>query len=283
MLQHRRRGTVRPGYRGRVCSLWESLLHLHQTDPGGGQLHPQTANYPPRPQGILNSPSRFFHPSSPICSILFNSQLVTFQPENILCLTKSGNRIKIIDFGLARRFEPMKKLQILFGTPEFVAPEVFFFFIIFKSFHLGFSEFSLCSYTLQLPSKVVNFEPIGYSTDMWALGVITYVLWVSSRIIEHPIWVFFVTYILWASFITHMRSVSIFKPLIKSFFCGPIRLTESWLRRLDLVGGRINQAILLMLALTWFWYSKSFFNFFVFILIWHTSINMAFIPWASLS
>ena len=54
--------------------------------------------------------------------------------------------LKIIDFGLARRFEPMKKLQILFGTPEFVAPEV------------------------------VNFEPIGYSTDMWALGVITYVL-----------------------------------------------------------------------------------------------------------
>ena len=55
-------------------------------------------------------------------------QLVTFQPENILCLTKSGNRIKIIDFGLARRFEPMKKLQILFGTPEFVAPEVFIFY-----------------------------------------------------------------------------------------------------------------------------------------------------------
>jgi len=68
------------------------------------------------------------------------------KPENILCLTKSGNRVKIIDFGLARKFEPMKKLQILFGTPEFVAPEV------------------------------VNFEPIGYSTDMWALGVITYVL-----------------------------------------------------------------------------------------------------------
>jgi len=54
--------------------------------------------------------------------------------------------VKIIDFGLARKFEPLKKLQILFGTPEFVAPEV------------------------------VNFEPIGYSTDMWALGVITYVL-----------------------------------------------------------------------------------------------------------
>jgi myosin-light-chain kinase len=72
--------------------------------------------------------------------------LLLFQPENILCMTKTGNRIKIIDFGLARKFEPMKKLQVLFGTPEFVAPEV------------------------------VGFEPIGYATDMWAVGVICYVL-----------------------------------------------------------------------------------------------------------
>ena len=71
---------------------------------------------------------------------------IFFQPENILCLSKSGNIIKIIDFGLARKFEPMRKLQVLFGTPEFVAPEV------------------------------VAFEPIGYATDMWAAGVICYVL-----------------------------------------------------------------------------------------------------------
>ncbi|XP_044727455.1 probable serine/threonine-protein kinase fhkE [Chrysoperla carnea] len=68
------------------------------------------------------------------------------KPENILCLTKSGNRIKIIDFGLARRYDPNKKLQVLFGTPEFVAPEV------------------------------VNFDQIGYGTDMWSVGVICYVL-----------------------------------------------------------------------------------------------------------
>ncbi|XP_063537797.1 obscurin-like isoform X1 [Cydia strobilella] len=68
------------------------------------------------------------------------------KPENILCLTKSGNRIKIIDFGLARFFDPEKKLQVLFGTPEFVAPEV------------------------------VNFDQIGYGTDMWSVGVICYVL-----------------------------------------------------------------------------------------------------------
>lgn len=68
------------------------------------------------------------------------------QPENILCLTKTGNRIKIIDFGLARKYDPEKKLQVLFGTPEFVAPEV------------------------------VNFDRIGYGTDMWSVGVICYVL-----------------------------------------------------------------------------------------------------------
>ncbi len=34
------------------------------------------------------------------------------KPENVLCLTRSGNRIKIIDFGLARRHEPYKKLQV---------------------------------------------------------------------------------------------------------------------------------------------------------------------------
>lgn len=34
------------------------------------------------------------------------------KPENILCLTREGNRIKIIDFGLARRYDPDKKLQV---------------------------------------------------------------------------------------------------------------------------------------------------------------------------
>ena len=71
-------------------------------------------------------------------SIISNQSIIKscfyFQPENILCINRTGNRIKIIDFGLARRFEPEKKLQILFGTPEFVAPEI------------------------------VNFEPIGIRT-----------------------------------------------------------------------------------------------------------------------
>jgi len=68
------------------------------------------------------------------------------KPENVMCMSKSGNRVKIIDFGLARIYDSSKKMQILFGTPEFVAPEV------------------------------VNFDEIGYNTDMWSVGVITYVL-----------------------------------------------------------------------------------------------------------
>lgn len=68
------------------------------------------------------------------------------KPENILCLTREGNIIKIIDFGLARKFDPSGDLRILFGTPEFMAPEV------------------------------VNFDPASPATDMWSIGVICYVL-----------------------------------------------------------------------------------------------------------
>lgn len=68
------------------------------------------------------------------------------KPENILCLTREGNRIKIIDFGLARKYNPKYELRILFGTPEFMAPEQ------------------------------ANFEPIFPATDMWSIGIICYIL-----------------------------------------------------------------------------------------------------------
>ncbi|TFK02223.1 Myosin light chain kinase 2, skeletal/cardiac muscle [Platysternon megacephalum] len=68
------------------------------------------------------------------------------KPENILCVTSTGHMVKIIDFGLARRYNPREKLQVNFGTPEFLSPEV------------------------------VNYDQVSYSTDMWSLGVITYML-----------------------------------------------------------------------------------------------------------
>lgn len=55
-------------------------------------------------------------------------------------------QIKIIDFGLAQKLDPKKPTRVLFGTPEFIPPEV------------------------------INYEPIGLTSDMWSVGVICYVL-----------------------------------------------------------------------------------------------------------
>ncbi|KAG7174103.1 Myosin light chain kinase, smooth muscle-like 5, partial [Homarus americanus] len=68
------------------------------------------------------------------------------KPENILCVRRTSHQIKLIDFGLARRFNPQDPCRVLFGTPEFIAPEI------------------------------INYEPIGFASDMWSVGVICYVL-----------------------------------------------------------------------------------------------------------
>uniref|UniRef100_A0A803SZJ5 Myosin light chain kinase family member 4 n=1 Tax=Anolis carolinensis TaxID=28377 RepID=A0A803SZJ5_ANOCA len=68
------------------------------------------------------------------------------KPENILCVNRDANQIKIIDFGLARRYKPREKLKVNFGTPEFLAPEV------------------------------VNYDFVSFPTDMWSVGVIAYML-----------------------------------------------------------------------------------------------------------
>uniref|UniRef100_A0A8C3TAS9 Myosin light chain kinase family member 4 n=1 Tax=Chelydra serpentina TaxID=8475 RepID=A0A8C3TAS9_CHESE len=68
------------------------------------------------------------------------------KPENILCVNRAAYQIKIIDFGLARRYKPREKLKVNFGTPEFLAPEV------------------------------VNYDFVSFPTDMWSIGVIAYML-----------------------------------------------------------------------------------------------------------
>ncbi|XP_075427847.1 myosin light chain kinase 2, skeletal/cardiac muscle isoform X1 [Ascaphus truei] len=68
------------------------------------------------------------------------------KPENIVCVSPISHMVKIIDFGLARRFKPREKLKVSFGTPEFLAPEV------------------------------VNFDVVSFPTDMWSVGVITYMM-----------------------------------------------------------------------------------------------------------
>ncbi|XP_062998766.1 death-associated protein kinase 2 isoform X1 [Elgaria multicarinata webbii] len=70
------------------------------------------------------------------------------KPENIMLLGKNIPipHIKLIDFGLAHEIEDGVEFKNIFGTPEFVAPEI------------------------------VNYEPLGLAADMWSIGVITYIL-----------------------------------------------------------------------------------------------------------
>ncbi|XP_015275726.1 PREDICTED: death-associated protein kinase 2 isoform X1 [Gekko japonicus] len=70
------------------------------------------------------------------------------KPENIMLLDKNIPipHIKLIDFGLAHEIEDGVEFKNIFGTPEFVAPEI------------------------------VNYEPLGLPADMWSIGVITYIL-----------------------------------------------------------------------------------------------------------
>uniref|UniRef100_A0A8B9QAY7 Death-associated protein kinase 2 n=1 Tax=Apteryx owenii TaxID=8824 RepID=A0A8B9QAY7_APTOW len=64
------------------------------------------------------------------------------KPENIMLLDKNIPipHIKLIDFGLAHKIEDGVEFKNIFGTPEFVAPEI------------------------------VNYEPLGLAADMWLSG-----------------------------------------------------------------------------------------------------------------
>jgi len=52
----------------------------------------------------------------------------------------------LIDFGLACKLDPNVPVRVCRATAEFAAPEV------------------------------ANMEPVGFYTDMWAVGVLAYVL-----------------------------------------------------------------------------------------------------------
>ncbi|NP_001007110.2 striated muscle preferentially expressed protein kinase [Danio rerio] len=66
------------------------------------------------------------------------------KPENILMADQKTDQIRICDFGNALKVKPNEELYCKYGTPEFIAPEI------------------------------VNQSPISKSTDIWPVGVITY-------------------------------------------------------------------------------------------------------------
>ena len=68
------------------------------------------------------------------------------KPENIIFETKGSFNIKLVDFGLASKLNPDDSVKVSSATVEFSAPEV------------------------------IDHDSVGFSTDMWSVGVLTYVL-----------------------------------------------------------------------------------------------------------
>uniref|UniRef100_A0A3Q0S2G8 Serine/threonine-protein kinase 17A n=1 Tax=Amphilophus citrinellus TaxID=61819 RepID=A0A3Q0S2G8_AMPCI len=69
------------------------------------------------------------------------------KPQNILLTSATPlGDIRIVDFGLSRRMDDITEVREILGTPEYVAPEI------------------------------LNYEPISTATDMWSIGVLTYVM-----------------------------------------------------------------------------------------------------------
>lgn len=71
------------------------------------------------------------------------------KPENIIFESKASPNVKLVDFGLACKLDPDEIVKVSSGTVEFAAPEI------------------------------VEHDSVGFSTDMWAVGVLTYVMFVS--------------------------------------------------------------------------------------------------------
>ncbi|KAL3085544.1 hypothetical protein niasHT_037285 [Heterodera trifolii] len=60
--------------------------------------------------------------------------------------TKQSDRLKLIDFGLATKLDPSKRVKVTTGTAEFASPEVM----------LG--------------------KDVSFYTDMWSVGVLAFIL-----------------------------------------------------------------------------------------------------------
>ena len=71
---------------------------------------------------------------------------VCVKPENVMCVKKKSPDVKLIDFGLSAKLDPDQVVKVSTATAEFAAPEI------------------------------ADHEPVGFYTDMWAVGVLAYIL-----------------------------------------------------------------------------------------------------------
>ena len=81
-----------------------------------------------------------------------------------MLLEKNQTQIKIIDFGISRKLRPNEPTKETFGTPEFVGRRSLV------------ARTDVCLFSLCSAPEVIAFEPVTLATDMWSIGVITYIL-----------------------------------------------------------------------------------------------------------
>ncbi|XP_022091183.1 twitchin-like isoform X3 [Acanthaster planci] len=77
---------------------------------------------------------------------LRNYMHLDLKPQSILYETKKSNNIRIIDLGMATKLDPEERVKVVSGSSEYSSPEL------------------------------INGNPVGFSTDMWTVGVIVYML-----------------------------------------------------------------------------------------------------------
>ncbi|VDN03305.1 unnamed protein product [Thelazia callipaeda] len=129
-----------------IVLIMEIVINVHKFRVNGGELFDRVVdeNYILTELGVVMIVCQLCE----AVSYIHSKSIVhlDIKPENIMCVSQTGNRIKLIDFGLAQFYDNSSNLLFMAGTPEFVAPEV------------------------------IKFEPIDFHTDMWSIGVLTYIL-----------------------------------------------------------------------------------------------------------
>lgn len=87
-----------------------------------------------------------------------HSQNIThrdLKPENILLESKDVNKldVKIADFGFSCFFDPKKGLDLVLGSPLYMAPEI-----------------------IEISEKISSSKLYNEKVDLWSIGVICYML-----------------------------------------------------------------------------------------------------------
>ncbi|XP_038051694.1 twitchin-like [Patiria miniata] len=86
---------------------------------------------------------------------LRNYMHLDLKPQSIIYETKRGNNIRLIDLGMATKLDPEERVKVVSGSSEYSSPEL------------------------------INGDAVGFSTDMWTVGVIVYMLLSGIHPFDH--------------------------------------------------------------------------------------------------